>query len=134
RVSRRDWAKEYLGLEIAIKLVSGIEEAIDHIRAYSSGHTEVTVTKDLDNADTFVAAIDAAAVGVNVSTRFTDGGELGFGAEVGSATQKLHARGPMGLEQLTTTTWVMMGNGQIRSGRALVDGSNHVDAGFPGRS
>ena len=115
RVSRRDWAKEYLGLEIAIKLVSGIEEAIDHIRAYSSGHTEVIVTKDLDNADTFVAAIDAAAVGVNVSTRFTDGGELGFGAEVGISTQKLHARGPMGLEQLTTTKWVMMGNGQVRS-------------------
>lgn len=115
RVSRRDWAKEYLGLEIAIKLVSGIEEAIDHIRAYSSGHTEVIVTKDLDNAETFVAAIDAAAVGVNVSTRFTDGGELGFGAEVGISTQKLHARGPMGLEQLTTTKWVMMGNGQIRS-------------------
>ncbi|WP_210605344.1 glutamate-5-semialdehyde dehydrogenase [Brevibacterium oceani] len=115
RVSRRDWAKEYLGLEIAVKLVSGIEEAIDHIRAYSSGHTEVIVTKDLDNADTFVAAIDAAAVGVNVSTRFTDGGELGFGAEVGISTQKLHARGPMGLEQLTTTKWVMMGNGQIRS-------------------
>lgn len=115
RVSRRDWAKEYLGLEIAIKIVSGIEEAIDHIRAYSSGHTEVIVTKDLDNADTFVTAIDAAAVGVNVSTRFTDGGELGFGAEVGISTQKLHARGPMGLEQLTTTKWVMMGNGQVRS-------------------
>ena len=115
RVSRRDWAKEYLGLEIAIKLVSGIEEAIEHIRAYSSGHTEVIVTKDLDNADTFVTAIDAAAVGVNVSTRFTDGGELGFGAEVGISTQKLHARGPMGLEQLTTTKWVMMGNGQVRS-------------------
>lgn len=115
RVSRRDWAKEYLGLEIAIKLVSGIEEAIDHIRAYSSGHTEVIVTKDLDNADTFVTAIDAAAVGVNVSTRFTDGGELGFGAEVGISTQKLHARGPMGLEPLTTTKWVMMGNGQVRS-------------------
>ena len=73
------------------------------------------VTKDLDNADTFVTAIDAAAVGVNVSTRFTDGGELGFGAEVGISTQKLHARGPMGLEQLTTTKWVMMGNGQVRS-------------------
>ena len=115
RVSRRDWAKEYLGLEIAIKLVSGIEEASEHIRAYSSGHTEVIVTKDLDNADTFVTAIDAAAVGVNVSTRFTDGGELGFGAEVGISTQKLHARGPMGLEQLTTTKWVMMGNGQVRS-------------------
>ncbi|WP_413335311.1 glutamate-5-semialdehyde dehydrogenase [Brevibacterium sp. GP-SGM9] len=114
RVSRRDWAKEYLGLELAVKLVSGIDEAIEHIRAYSSGHTEVIVTKDLDNAETFVTAIDAAAVGVNVSTRFTDGGELGFGAEVGISTQKLHARGPMGLEQLTTTKWVMMGNGQIR--------------------
>ncbi|MGO3278854.1 MAG: glutamate-5-semialdehyde dehydrogenase [Brevibacterium aurantiacum] len=115
RVSRRDWAKEYLDLELAVKVVSGIDEAIEHIRAYSSGHTEVIVTKDLDNAETFVTAIDAAAVGVNVSTRFTDGGELGFGAEVGISTQKLHARGPMGVEQLTTTKWVMIGNGQIRS-------------------
>lgn len=114
RVSRRDWAKEYLDLELAVKLVSGIDEAIDHIRAYSSGHTEVIVTKDIDNAETFVTAIDAAAVGVNVSTRFTDGGELGFGAEVGISTQKLHARGPMGVQQLTTTKWIMMGNGQIR--------------------
>lgn len=115
RVSRRDWAKEYLDLELAVKIVSGIEEAIDHIRAYTSGHTEVIVTKDLDNAETFVSAIDAAAVGVNVSTRFTDGGELGFGAEVGISTQKLHARGPMGVEQLTTTKWIMIGNGQIRA-------------------
>ncbi|PCC19858.1 glutamate-5-semialdehyde dehydrogenase [Brevibacterium aurantiacum] len=115
RVSRRDWAKEYLDLELAVKVVSGIDEAIEHIRAYSSGHTEVIVTKDLDNAETFVTAIDAAAVGVNVSTRFTDGGELGFGAEVGISTQKLHARGPMGVEQLTTTKWVMIGNGQIRN-------------------
>ncbi|WP_211977720.1 glutamate-5-semialdehyde dehydrogenase [Brevibacterium sp. W7.2] len=114
RVSRRDWAKEYLDLELAIKLVSGIDEAIEHIRAYTSGHTEVIVTKDIDNAETFVTAIDAAAVGVNVSTRFTDGGEFGFGAEVGISTQKLHARGPMGVEQLTTTKWVMLGNGQIR--------------------
>ena len=114
RVSRRDWAKEYLDLELAVKVVSGIDDAIEHIRAYSSGHTEVIVTKDIDNAETFVTAIDAAAVGVNVSTRFTDGGELGFGAEVGISTQKLHARGPMGVEQLTTTKWVMMGNGQIR--------------------
>ncbi|MDH5148823.1 glutamate-5-semialdehyde dehydrogenase [Brevibacterium casei] len=114
RVSRRDWAKEYLDLELAVKLVSGIDEAIDHIRAYTSGHTEVIVTKDIDNAETFVTAIDAAAVGVNVSTRFTDGGEFGFGAEVGISTQKLHARGPMGVEQLTTTKWIMQGNGQIR--------------------
>ena len=114
RVSRRDWAKEYLDLELAVKLVSGIDEAIDHIRAYSSGHTEVIVTKDIDNSETFVTAIDAAAVGVNVSTRFTDGGELGFGAEVGISTQKLHARGPMGVQQLTTTKWIMSGSGQIR--------------------
>ncbi|GAA3845828.1 glutamate-5-semialdehyde dehydrogenase [Brevibacterium ammoniilyticum] len=114
RVSRRDWAKEYLDLELAVKLVSGIDEAIEHIRAYTSGHTEVIVTKDIDNAETFVTAIDAAAVGVNVSTRFTDGGEFGFGAEVGISTQKLHARGPMGVEQLTTTKWIMQGNGQIR--------------------
>lgn len=114
RVSRRDWAKEYLDLQLAVKLVSGIDEAIDHIRAYTSGHTEVIVTKDIDNAETFVTAIDAAAVGVNVSTRFTDGGEFGFGAEVGISTQKLHARGPMGVEQLTTTKWIMQGNGQIR--------------------
>ncbi len=114
KVSRRDWAKEYLDLELAVKIVTGIDEAIDHIRAYTSGHTEVIVTKDIDNAETFVTGIDAAAVGVNVSTRFTDGGELGFGAEVGISTQKLHARGPMGVEQLTTTKWVMVGSGQIR--------------------
>ncbi len=115
KVSRRDWAKEYLGMEIAIKVVGDIDEAIEHIRAYSSGHTEVIVTNELDHADTFVGAIDAAAVGVNVSTRFTDGAEFGLGAEVGISTQKLHARGPMGLEQLTTTKWVMRGSGQIRS-------------------
>ena len=114
RVSRRDWAKEYLDLEIAVKIVGSLDEAVDHIRAYSSGHTEVIVTNDLDNADAFVDAIDAAAVGVNVSTRFTDGAEFGLGAEVGISTQKLHARGPMGLAQLTTTKWVMRGSGQIR--------------------
>lgn len=114
RVTRRDWAKEYLGLELAVKLVSSVDEAIDHIHAYSSGHTEVIVTNDLANAETFVQAVDAAAVGVNVSTRFTDGGQLGLGAEVGISTQKLHARGPMGLEALTTTKWVMRGSGQTR--------------------
>lgn len=114
RVTRRDWAKEYLGLELAVKLVSSVDEAIDHIHAYSSGHTEVIVTNDLANAETFVQAVDAAAVGVNVSTRFTDGGQLGLGAEVGISTQKLHARGPMGLDALTTTKWVMRGSGQTR--------------------
>lgn len=114
RVTRRDWAKEYLDLQLAVRLVSSVDEAIEHIHAYSSGHTEVIVTNDLANAETFVQAVDAAAVGVNVSTRFTDGGQLGLGAEVGISTQKLHARGPMGLEALTTTKWVMRGSGQIR--------------------
>ncbi|PMB99088.1 glutamate-5-semialdehyde dehydrogenase [Brevibacterium luteolum] len=115
RVSRRDWAKEYLGLEIAIKLVAGLDEAIEHIRAYTSGHTEVIVTNDISNADAFVGAVDAAAVGVNVSTRFTDGGQFGLGAEVGISTQKLHARGPMGLTHLTTSKWIMRGSGQLRT-------------------
>lgn len=115
RVSRKDWAKEYLDLEIAIKVVKDVEAAIEHIRAYSSGHTEVIVTNDIANADVFVNSIDAAAVGVNVSTRFTDGGEFGLGAEVGISTQKLHARGPMGLTALTTTKWIMRGAGQIRT-------------------
>ncbi|GAA2002986.1 glutamate-5-semialdehyde dehydrogenase [Brevibacterium samyangense] len=115
RVSRRDWATEYLALEIAVKIVPGLDDAIEHIRAYSSGHTEVIVTNDLAQADSFVAAIDAAAVGVNVSTRFTDGGEFGLGAEVGISTQKLHARGPMGLSALTTTKWIMRGHGQVRN-------------------
>jgi glutamate-5-semialdehyde dehydrogenase len=115
RVTRRDWAKEYLDLELAVRLVASVDEAIEHIHAYTSGHTEVIVTNDLANAETFVQAVDAAAVGVNVSTRFTDGGQLGLGAEVGISTQKLHARGPMGLEALTTTKWVMRGNGQIRT-------------------
>ena len=114
RVTRRDWAKEYLALELAVKIVADIDEAIEHIRAYSSGHTEVIVTNELDKAEHFVRAIDSAAVGVNVSTRFTDGGEFGLGAEVGISTQKLHARGPMGLAQLTTTKWIMRGSGQIR--------------------
>lgn len=115
RVSRRDWAKEYLGLEIAIKLVASLDDAIEHIRAYSSGHTEVIITNDLSNAEAFVSAVDAAAVGINVSTRFTDGGQFGLGAEVGISTQKLHARGPMGLTHLTTSKWIMRGSGQLRT-------------------
>ncbi|MFB9775662.1 glutamate-5-semialdehyde dehydrogenase [Brevibacterium otitidis] len=115
RVSRRDWAKEYLGLEIAIKLVASLDDAIEHIRAYSSGRTEVIITNDLSNAEAFVSAVDAAAVGVNVSTRFTDGGQFGLGAEVGISTQKLHARGPMGLTHLTTSKWIMRGSGQLRT-------------------
>ncbi len=114
RATRKDWGKEYLDLEIAIKVVEDIEAAIEHIREYSSGHTDVIVTNDLSNAELFVSTIDSASVGVNVSTRFTDGGAFGLGAEVGISTQKLHARGPMGLTQLTTTKWIMRGSGQVR--------------------
>ncbi|WP_293877527.1 glutamate-5-semialdehyde dehydrogenase [uncultured Brevibacterium sp.] len=115
RATRKDWQAEYLDLEIAIKVVEDIEAAIEHIREYSSGHTDVIVTNDLSNAELFVSTIDSASVGVNVSTRFTDGGAFGLGAEVGISTQKLHARGPMGLTQLTTTKWIMRGSGQVRS-------------------
>lgn len=115
RATRKDWNAEYLDLEIAIKVVEDIEAAIEHIREYSSGHTDVIVTNDLSNAELFVSTIDSASVGVNVSTRFTDGGAFGLGAEVGISTQKLHARGPMGLTQLTTTKWIMRGSGQVRS-------------------
>lgn len=115
RATRKDWKAEYLDLEIAIKVVDDIEAAIEHIREYSSGHTDVIVTNDLSNAELFVSTIDSASVGVNVSTRFTDGGAFGLGAEVGISTQKLHARGPMGLTQLTTTKWIMRGSGQVRS-------------------
>ncbi|MEO9246355.1 glutamate-5-semialdehyde dehydrogenase [Citricoccus nitrophenolicus] len=109
-----DWGTEYLALEMAVKTVGSLDEAMDHIRRWSTGHTEAIVTNDLANADRFVAEIDSAAVIVNASTRFTDGGQLGLGAEVGISTQKMHARGPMGLEELTTTKWVLRGQGQIR--------------------
>ena len=109
-----DWGTEYLALEMAVRTVGSLDEAMDHIRRWSTGHTEAIVTNDLANADRFVAEIDSAAVIVNASTRFTDGGQLGLGAEVGISTQKMHARGPMGLEELTTTKWVLRGQGQIR--------------------
>ncbi len=109
-----DWATEYLSLDLAVKVVSGLDEAIDHIRRYSTHHTESIVTADLANAERFLAEVDSAVVMVNASTRFTDGGEFGFGAEVGISTQKLHARGPMGLPELTSTKWVVRGSGQVR--------------------
>jgi glutamate-5-semialdehyde dehydrogenase len=109
-----DWATEYLAAEIAVKVVGGIDEAIEHISRWSSGHTEAIVTNDLGAADRFVAEVDSAVVNVNASTRFTDGGQFGFGAEIGISTQKLHARGPMGLEELTTTKWIVRGDGHIR--------------------
>lgn len=109
-----DWGQEYLDAIISMKIVSSIEEAVEHINKYNTGHSEAIVTANYDNALYFQERVDAAAVYVNASTRFTDGGEFGFGAEIGISTQKLHARGPMGLEALTTTKYVIFGNGQIR--------------------
>jgi len=110
-----DWATEYLSMDIAVKVVADIDEAIAHIRRYSTQHTEAIVTSDLAAADHFVSQLDSAAIMVNASTRFTDGGQFGLGAEIGISTQKLHARGPMGLGELTTTTWVVHGDGHIRT-------------------
>ncbi|MFJ3956772.1 glutamate-5-semialdehyde dehydrogenase [Arthrobacter sp. NPDC090010] len=109
-----DWATEYLDLDLAVAMVDSMDEALEHIRAWSTGHTEAILTNDLRNAEKFIAEIDSAAVIVNASTRFTDGGEFGLGAEVGISTQKLHARGPMGLGELTTTKWIVQGEGQTR--------------------
>ena len=109
-----DWATEYLGYEIAIRTVGSVEEACDHIRAYSTHHSEAIVTESMENAEYFLNHLDSAAVYVNASTRFTDGEEFGFGAEIGISTQKLHARGPMGLLALTTTQYRITGNGQTR--------------------
>jgi glutamate-5-semialdehyde dehydrogenase len=110
-----DWATEYMDLDLAVAMVDNLDEAVKHIRTWSTGHTEAIITNDLANAERFISEIDSAAVIVNASTRFTDGGELGLGAEVGISTQKLHARGPMGLTELTTTKWIVQGEGQIRS-------------------
>ncbi|HUR74998.1 MAG TPA: glutamate-5-semialdehyde dehydrogenase [Sporichthya sp.] len=109
-----DWDTEYLSLDIAAAVVPSLEDAITHIRAHGSGHTEAILTRSQASARRFVAAVDAAAVVVNASTRFTDGGEFGFGAEIGISTQKLHARGPMGLPELTSTKYVVTGDGHIR--------------------
>jgi glutamate-5-semialdehyde dehydrogenase len=109
-----DWATEYLALELAVRVVDSLDEAIEHIREWSSGHTEAILTRDIAAADRFVAELDSAAIMVNASTRFTDGGQLGLGAEIGISTQKLHARGPMGLAELTTTKWVVQGDGHVR--------------------
>lgn len=112
--TEEDWATEYLSLDIAIKVVDTLDDAIAHIRRYSTGHTESIVTTDTRNAERFLAEVDSAVVMVNTSTRFTDGGAFGFGAEVGISTQKLHARGPMGLSELTSTKWLARGSGQTR--------------------
>jgi glutamate-5-semialdehyde dehydrogenase len=112
--TEEDWGTEYLDLKISVKVVSALEEAIDHINTYGSKHSESIVTGDYAASQRFLAEVDAAAVYVNASTRFTDGGEFGLGAEIGISTQKLHARGPMGLSALTSSKFVLMGNGQIR--------------------
>ncbi|WP_297187580.1 glutamate-5-semialdehyde dehydrogenase [uncultured Corynebacterium sp.] len=114
-VTEEDWSSEYLSMDIAAKIVSGVDEAIDHIRQYSSGHTDAIVAQDADIIDTFVVGLDSAVVMVNASTAFTDGEQFGMGAEVGISTQKLHARGPMALPELTTTTWTLRGDGQTRA-------------------
>ena len=112
--SDEDWATEYDDLILSVKVVKDIDEAIDHINRYNTGHSETIVTNDLNHAHRFQREVDAAAVYVNASTRFTDGFEFGFGAEIGISTQKLHARGPMGLNELTSTKYMVFGEGQIR--------------------
>lgn len=109
-----DWATEYLSLDLSVKIVANMDEALEHIARYSTHHTESILTESIANADRFLLEVDSAAVMVNTSTRFTDGGEFGFGAEVGISTQKMHARGPMGLAELTSTKWLIRGDGQIR--------------------
>lgn len=110
-----DWADEYYSLDIAVSIVDSLAAAVDHIRSWSTGHTEAILTEDLGAARRFVADVDSAVVMVNASTRFTDGGQLGLGAEMGISTQKLHARGPMGLRELTTTKYVVTGDGHVRT-------------------
>jgi len=110
-----DWGKEFLSLVAAVKIVESLDEALDHIRHFGSGHSEAIVTEDHASAARFLNEVDAAAVFVNASTQFTDGGEFGLGTEVGISTQKLHARGPMGLRELTTYKWIVEGSGQVRA-------------------
>lgn len=109
-----DWGMEYLDYILSVKLVDSIDEAIEHINRYNTGHSEAIITNSYENSQKFLDRIDAAAVYVNASTRFTDGFEFGFGAEIGISTQKIHARGPMGLKELTTTKYIIYGNGQVR--------------------
>lgn len=112
--TEEDYAREYLGYEISVKVVNSIDEAVEHITKYSSGHSECIVTNDYFAQKKFTDEIDAAAVYVNASTRFTDGGEFGFGAEIGISTQKLHARGPLGLPEMVSTKYIIRGEGQVR--------------------
>ena len=114
KASEEDWSKEYLDYIMAVKIVKDVDEAINHINKYGTGHSEAIITESYKNSQKFLQRVDAAAVYVNASTRFTDGSEFGFGAEIGISTQKLHARGPMGLKELTTIKYIIYGNGQVR--------------------
>ncbi len=114
KATEEDFAKEFLGYTISVKVVKDVFEAVEHIEKYSTHHSEVIITENTENANFFTAAVDSAAVYVNASTRFTDGGEFGLGAEIGISTQKLHARGPMGLGEITSYKYIISGNGQIR--------------------
>jgi glutamate-5-semialdehyde dehydrogenase len=109
-----DWAQEYLALTLAVRIVDSVEDAIEHVERYGSGHSEAIVTRDRDAARAFQLGVDAACVYVNASTRFTDGGQFGMGAEIGNSTQKLHARGPIGLRELCTSKYLVEGDGQVR--------------------
>lgn len=112
--TEEDNANEFLDYILAVKVVDGLDGALDHIAKYSTGHSECIITSNYANAEKFTACVDSAAVYVNASTRFTDGGEFGLGAEIGISTQKLHARGPMGLNELVSSKFIIKGNGQIR--------------------
>lgn len=113
--TEEDWSTEYYSLDLSVKVVADLDQALEHIAKYSTHHTESIVTNSFVNAERFLAEVDSAVVMVNASTRFTDGGEFGFGAEVGISTQKLHARGPMGLRELTASKWLVRGSGQVRN-------------------
>jgi glutamate-5-semialdehyde dehydrogenase len=110
-----DWYAEYLDLVLSVRVVDDLQQAIDHIAAYSSNHTDAIISQDLKHVQQFVRDVDSSSVMINASTRFSDGGEYGLGAEVGISTDKLHARGPMGVRDLTTYKWVVYGNGQVRT-------------------
>jgi glutamate-5-semialdehyde dehydrogenase len=112
--TQEDWATEYLALVLAVRVVDSVEEAIEHVNAYGSGHSEAIVTGSTASARAFQRGVDAACVYVNASTRFTDGGQFGMGAEIGNSTQKLHARGPIGLRELCTFKYLVEGEGQVR--------------------
>ena len=115
QASEQDWYKEYLDMILAVRIVDGLDQAIEHINTYGSKHTDAIVTESIAAAEKFVAAVDSSSVMVNASTRFSDGGEYGLGAEVGISTDKLHARGPMGAEDLTTYKWIVTGRGHVRT-------------------